>query len=257
MEMATVFDDDDDDDDGSDSDSDSSMEASRNTDAHRSPTRANKPESSPSSHGPGYREPRGKAERGLVDSVMTQTSATAASTLPLNSLSDCTSTTKSCLCVMQSGYRRIRGKKGSRYKKNPYPAHRVMWRRGTLHCIVRSRKHFGHHAPTVFLYHPNHRQQRWSGHFCSTLTPCLHKQAPREKLPSLYRPTLGCRHATPTTRPTTTQSSRELPPNRLLPCTPPATSQAAWKAGTGLESAPNTAECYQFPNRPCSSGSLE
>ena len=44
---------------------------------------------------------------GLIHSVTTQTSATAAHTLPLNSLSVCTSTKKGavrgCLCVVQSG----------------------------------------------------------------------------------------------------------------------------------------------------------
>merc|ERR1719329_924584 len=33
------------------------------------------------------------------------------------------------------------------------------------------------------------------------------------------------------TRPKTTQSRSELPPRRLLPCTPPATSPAAYKPG--------------------------
>ena len=56
-------------------------------DEHRSPTRAKKLEGSPSSHGPGYKEPQSKAARRTCHSVITPTSATAAPTQPLNLLS--------------------------------------------------------------------------------------------------------------------------------------------------------------------------
>ena len=52
------------------------------------------------------------------------------------------------------------------------------------------------------------------------------------------------------TRPKTTQSNRECAPGRLLPCTPPATSPAAWR--------PAIAKLQNFrksPNHPRSSGS--
>ena len=87
-----------------DSDSVSSIDASRNTDEHRSPTRANKL----ASHlmAPVTENHKARLHGGLVHSVITHTSATAASTRPLNSLSDSTSTKKTvrgCLCVVQSG----------------------------------------------------------------------------------------------------------------------------------------------------------
>ena len=77
-----------DDDDDSDSDSDSSMEASRNTDEHRSPTRAEQTRR-PHLMAPVTENDKARLHDGLVHSVITQTSATA---LPLNSLFDCTST---------------------------------------------------------------------------------------------------------------------------------------------------------------------
>merc|ERR1712023_155576 len=44
------------------------------------------------------------------------------------------------------------------------------------------------------------------------------------------------------TRPKTTQSSKELPPRRLLPCTPPAISPAAYKPGIFVPLGPTTSE---------------
>mmetsp|Transcript_65422 Transcript_65422/g.191450 ORF Transcript_65422/g.191450 Transcript_65422/m.191450 type:complete len:251 (-) Transcript_65422:445-1197(-) len=43
----------------------------------------------------------------------------------------------------------------------------------------------------------------------------------------MLSPNMYLVHALPATRPKTTQSNKELPPRRLLPCTPPATSPAA------------------------------
>merc|ERR1719231_602842 len=50
-------------------------------------------------------------------------------------------------------------------------------------------------------------------------------------LPNMY-----CAQNRPATRPNTTQSRSELPPRRLLPCTPPAASPATYKPGTALAS---------------------
>merc|ERR1712072_1077752 len=44
----------------------------------------------------------------------------------------------------------------------------------------------------------------------------------------------------PETRPKTTQSRRELPPRRFLPCTPPMASPATKRPGTTLLSVPKT-----------------
>merc|ERR1719188_1768429 len=44
---------------------------------------------------------------------------------------------------------------------------------------------------------------------------------------SSFAPNIHLQAAWAATRPKTTQSSSELPPRRLLPCTPPATSPAA------------------------------
>ena len=71
-----------------DSDSDSSMEASRNTDEHCSPGRANKLEGSPHLTAPVTENHKARPHGGLVHSVITPTSATTAPTLPINSHSD-------------------------------------------------------------------------------------------------------------------------------------------------------------------------
>ena len=76
-------DDDDDDDDDDDSDSDSSMEASRETDEHRSPGRANT-KKNPSSHGLGHRDHEARPHGILVPSATTLTSDTAASAPPFH-----------------------------------------------------------------------------------------------------------------------------------------------------------------------------
>eukprot|EP00438_Fugacium_kawagutii_P006679 Skav219091 [mRNA] locus=scaffold1574:117257:118510:- [translate_table: standard] len=56
--------------------------------------------------------------------------------------------------------------------------------------------------------------------------------------------------ALPATRPKTTQSNRELPPKRLLPWTPPATSPAAYKPGIGKLLAPMQAESSSISKPP-------
>mmetsp|Transcript_29630 Transcript_29630/g.74647 ORF Transcript_29630/g.74647 Transcript_29630/m.74647 type:complete len:235 (+) Transcript_29630:986-1690(+) len=64
-------------------------------------------------------------------------------------------------------------------------------------------------------------------------------------LPSMY-----WAQALPATRPKTTQSNREFPPSRLLPCTPPATSPAAYKPGMAFPLLPTTAESTSISNPP-------
>merc|ERR1719382_197113 len=56
--------------------------------------------------------------------------------------------------------------------------------------------------------------------------------------------------ARPATRPKTTQSSSELPPRRLFPCTPPATSPAAYNPLITLPPAPTTAESQSISRPP-------
>ena len=68
--------------------------------------------------------------------------------------------------------------------------------------------------------------QQKPGHF-SIPQPSLH-QTWREKWPSPCRPVRTWQNATPFTRPKTTQSRRELPPNLLLSRTSLATSPANW-----------------------------
>ena len=65
----------------SDSDSDSSMEASRNTDEHRSPGRANT-KKNPSSHDLGHRDHEARPHSVIVPSASTLTRDTAASAQP-------------------------------------------------------------------------------------------------------------------------------------------------------------------------------
>ena len=140
------------------------MEASRNTDEHRSPTRANKQEGSPSSHGPGYREPQGKAarwtcpQRNNADKYHRSIHTTSQFT------SDCTSTKKIASCQRLSLRRAERVTKDTRQKifrtqhtrllikvqNNPHWMPGVMWRR-SMRCEVRSRNHFGHHAASGFF----------------------------------------------------------------------------------------------------------
>ena len=95
---------------------------------------------------------------GLVHSVITQTSATAASTLPLNSLSD---------LHLNKKNRRVRSK-ASRKK---------IIRNQHTRLLIKVQKHphwmtNNDGLPTFLTPHP-----------------CLNQQAPREKLPSLSRPT--------------------------------------------------------------------
>ena len=124
---------------------------------------------------------------GLVHSVITQTSATAASTLPLNSLSDLHLNKKKSKGTQQSVAE----------KNNPQPAHPTShqgpeqpalddWRDVAtcmLRCEVRSRNHFGHHALIQTTANNDGLPTFLTPH------PCLNQQAPREKLPSLSRPT--------------------------------------------------------------------
>jgi len=63
--------------------------------------------------------------------------------------------------------------------------------------------------------------------------------------PSMYR-----QQAWPATRPNTTQSNRELPPRRLFPWTPPATSPAAYRPGMALPPLPTTAESQSISKPP-------
>merc|ERR1719379_2123939 len=58
----------------------------------------------------------------------------------------------------------------------------------------------------------------------------------------LSAPNVYLHAALPATRPKTTQSNKELPPRRLFPWMPPATSPAQYRPGIGLPSAPSTAE---------------
>merc|ERR1712203_908978 len=63
-------------------------------------------------------------------------------------------------------------------------------------------------------------------------------------------PNIHLQAALPATRPTTTQSNKELPPRRLLPWTPPAISPAAYRPGIALPSAPHTAESTSISKPP-------
>merc|ERR1719492_498398 len=56
--------------------------------------------------------------------------------------------------------------------------------------------------------------------------------------------------ALPATRPKTTQSNKELPPKRLLPCTPPAISPAAYSPLMGFPSAVTTNELVSISRPP-------
>ena len=81
--MATDDDDDDEDDDDDDSDSDLSMEASRNTDEHRSPGRANTKKKT-SFHDLGHRDHEAWPHSILVPTASTLTRDTAASAPPFH-----------------------------------------------------------------------------------------------------------------------------------------------------------------------------
>merc|ERR1712003_568154 len=63
---------------------------------------------------------------------------------------------------------------------------------------------------------------------------------------STILPFMHCTQCLPATRPKTTQSNNELPPRRLLPCTPPATSPAAYRPGI----------FFSFASRHCESTSI-
>merc|ERR1711972_39244 len=63
-------------------------------------------------------------------------------------------------------------------------------------------------------------------------------------------PNIHLQAALAATRPETTQSSKELPPRRLLPCTPPATSPAAYRPGIALPLGPSTAESQSISRPP-------
>merc|ERR1712226_1309746 len=66
----------------------------------------------------------------------------------------------------------------------------------------------------------------------------------------MLEPNMYLAQCLPATRPNTTQSNKELPPKRLLPCTPPATSPAAYKPGMALPSSPITAEFTSISRPP-------
>merc|ERR1712107_98154 len=63
-------------------------------------------------------------------------------------------------------------------------------------------------------------------------------------------PNIHLQAALAATRPKTTQSRSELPPRRLFPCTPTATSPAAYKPGIALPLGPMTAESQSISKPP-------
>mmetsp|Transcript_23652 Transcript_23652/g.53902 ORF Transcript_23652/g.53902 Transcript_23652/m.53902 type:complete len:211 (+) Transcript_23652:214-846(+) len=63
-------------------------------------------------------------------------------------------------------------------------------------------------------------------------------------------PSMYSAHALPATRPKATQSSKEEPPRRLLPWTPPATSPAAYKPGITLPLAVTTSDFAEISRPP-------
>ena len=63
-------------------------------------------------------------------------------------------------------------------------------------------------------------------------------------------PNMYIAQAAPATRPKTTQSRRELPPNRLLPCASPATSPAAYRLRIASQSEPKTTEFSSISKPP-------
>merc|ERR1719254_241242 len=86
--------------------------------------------------------------------------------------------------------------------------------------------------------HNNTRSMPWkdSAHLVSSLSSF----GMGHKRNSSFAPNIHLQAALAATRPKTTQSSSELPPRRLLPCTPPMHSPAQKRPGMGLPLPPMT-----------------
>ena len=78
------------------------------------------------------------------------------------------------------------------------------------------------------------------------------RDMPREAVNTAFTlsPNMYFAQAALATRPKTTQSRREVLPNRLLPCTPPATSPAAYRPRIASQSEPKTAEFSSISKPP-------
>ena len=97
-------------------------------------------------------------------------------------------------------------------------------------------------SPRLWRSTTQSRQRRWPGHFSTLNTHSTSKRRERCDFLSVAQHELGSNCSCHAAENHSTPSRRELPPDRLLPCTPPTISLAAKRSGTSLESDPRTAE---------------